>query len=182
MHLSVKTIAQLALPPGKADHIFWDDELTGFGYRLWRYRERQRSCWVIQYRNRGGRRRRMTIAPGPLPAHAARKLAVEQLAKVRIGADPQGEKVVQRLRGARSFRHVVEDFITARDSKWRPNTARQYRHTLLVCWQPLHRLNIDAVTRADIAVVLRRLEQERGTAMAATARTMLGTLYAWAMS
>src|SRR5262249_37317333 len=37
-------------------------------------------------------------------------------------------------------------------------------------------------TRADIAVVLRRLEQERGTAMAATARTMLGTLYAWAMS
>lgn len=181
MHLSTRTITQLTLPPGKADHIFWDVELTGFGYRLWRYRERQRSCWVIQYRTRDGRRRRMTIAQGQLPAYTARKLAAEQLARVRIGGDPQGEKVTQRLRGSRSFRHVVEDFITTREPKWRPSTARNYRSRLLICWQPLHRLNIDAVTRADIAVVLRRIEQERGTASAATARTMLCTLYIWAM-
>src|SRR5262249_11654724 len=115
MHLSAKTIPVLTLPAGKVDHIFWDDELTGFGYRLWRHRARQRSSWVIQYHTRNGRRRRMTIASGLLPAHVARKLAVEQLAKVRIGGDPQGEKVTERRRGARSFRHVVEDFIATRE-------------------------------------------------------------------
>jgi integrase len=181
MYLTIKTVARLTLPPNKADHIFWDDELTGFGYRLWRYRERARSCWVIQYRNRNGRKRRMTIAPGLLPAHAARRLAAEQLAKVRIGGDPQGEKATNRLRGSRSFHRMVEDFIAARGPKWRPNTAHQYRYTLLVCWQPLHKMDIDTVTRADIAVVLRRMEQERGTAAAALARTTLGTLYIWAM-
>ena len=39
-------LAGLALPPGKGDHIEWDDTLPGFGVRL---RGRNKG-WVVQYR------------------------------------------------------------------------------------------------------------------------------------
>jgi integrase len=86
-----------------------------------------------------------------------------------------------RLRGSRVFRNVVEEFIADREPKWRRSTVRQYRDILLVYWQPLHWMELNAVTRNDIAVTLRRIERDRGTRSAALARTRLSTLYVWAM-
>ena len=34
MKLTVGNTPALELPPGKADHVFWDDEIPGFGVRL----------------------------------------------------------------------------------------------------------------------------------------------------
>jgi integrase len=181
MKLNSKSVAHITLPPGRNDLIFWDDELPNFGLRLWRFRERIRATWVIQYRTDSGIRRRLTIAPGSLAPHTARELAVKELAKARVGGDPRGEKVKKRLRGSKIFLKVVEDFIDDRTPKWRPKTLRQYKHILLVCWQPLHSMELTAVTRADIATVLRRIERERGVRAASLARARLNTLYIWAM-
>jgi integrase len=56
-----------------------------------------------------------------------------------------------------------------------------YRHILLVCWKPLHGMEIDAITRGDIATGLRRIERERGTRMGSLSRARLWTLYNWAI-
>src|SRR5215471_8376400 len=111
MKLDNKTITTLTLPPGKVDHVFWDDDLPGFGYRLHRSSEkgRVRSAYIIQYRNQAGRSRRMTIGHAALPAIEARRLAAQALAKVRMGGDPRADKVSARERGSKTFRALAEE-------------------------------------------------------------------------
>ncbi len=46
MKFTKEALAALTLPPGKADHIEWDEALPGFGVRL---RGRTKH-WVVQYR------------------------------------------------------------------------------------------------------------------------------------
>src|SRR5215472_14630903 len=128
MKLDNKTIATLTLPPGKDDHVFWDDDLSGFGYRLHRSSERGRvrSAWIIPYRNQAGRSKRMTIGHGALPAIEARKLAAQTLARVKIGGDPRADKVAARERGSKTFRALAEELIAFKkdvDNR-RPSTLR----------------------------------------------------------
>jgi hypothetical protein len=111
MKLTAKTIASLTLPEGKDDHVVFDEDLRGFGYRLRRRGKRVRKTYLIQYRNKSGRSRRLTIGSGELPIAAARKTAAELLAKVKLGGDPQGEKTAARERGALVFHTVVDEFI-----------------------------------------------------------------------
>ena len=57
MKLTAGRISGLRLPPGKADHIEWDDDIPGFGVRL---REGGARGFVFQYKV-GGRHRRMNL-------------------------------------------------------------------------------------------------------------------------
>jgi hypothetical protein len=54
MKLIKATVAGLALPAGKSDHIAWDDELKGFGLRL---RASGQHVWVCQYQIEAQQRR-----------------------------------------------------------------------------------------------------------------------------
>ena len=47
MRFTKATLARLALPPGKVDHIVFDSELKGFGLRL---RAGGKRSWIVQYR------------------------------------------------------------------------------------------------------------------------------------
>ena len=184
MKLDAKTITTLTLPHGKDDHVFWDDDLPGFGYRLHRSsKTRIRGAWIIQYRNQGGRSRRMTIGHAALPAIEARKLAAQTLAKVRIGGDPRADKVAARERGSKTFRALAEEFIAFKkevDSR-RPSTLRIYRYALLNYSKALHHIEAGAVTRADIAAVLTRVQREYGAHCTHETRGRLNSLYIWAI-
>ena len=49
MRLDAKTVSQVSLPSDKSDHIAWDGELRGFGYRLRRGAGGQvLKTWVVQ--------------------------------------------------------------------------------------------------------------------------------------
>src|SRR5262249_57453820 len=82
-----------ALTCDKADAIFFDDELKGFGYRV-------RVCaggkvlrsWIVQYRHGLGHRRMTVGSAVALTAEQARGKAKELLAKVALGDDPQGDR------------------------------------------------------------------------------------------
>src|SRR6267154_6310934 len=92
MRLTIKSTSALELPPGKTDHIEWDDDLPGFGIRL---REGGSRNWVFQYAL-GQKQRRMSIGSAKangLPLVKARETATELHAKVRLGQDPAGQKV-----------------------------------------------------------------------------------------
>jgi integrase len=135
----------------------------------------------------------MTIADEALPAAEARRLAARELAKAKTGGDPQGEKVAKRRGGSHVFKAVAEDFIATKELPqppnkpkpgkryWRPSSAKQYRHILLVCSKPLHGFDIAAIKRGDISSVVRQVEEKRGTRMASLVRNRLMTLFKWAM-
>ena len=57
MKLTVKSTLALELPPGKSDHVFWDDELPGLGAR---FRAGGSKTWIYQFAI-GDKQRRMTL-------------------------------------------------------------------------------------------------------------------------
>jgi hypothetical protein len=83
------TVQSLALPEGKIDKIFFDDELPGLGVRL---RRAGGKAWVVQY-SIEGRSRRITLGPtAVLTPWQARVEAKKLLASVHLGRDPAAER------------------------------------------------------------------------------------------
>ena len=177
MKLTAKTVAAIRLPPGKTDHIEWDDELVGFGLRL---RKSGARSFVAQYRAHG-RTRRMKIG-GTLAPEEARKAARLILAKVEVGADPQGEKAARRRADGHTLAAVVADYLQAKQPIVRGTTYREMvRYLTGPHFKPLHAMPIDQVTRRDVAVRLTRIVADNGSITAGRARAALSALYVWAM-
>jgi integrase len=175
--LTAKTVAAIRLPPGKTDHIEWDDELVGFGLRL---RKSGARSFVAQYRAHG-RTRRMKIG-GTLAPEDARKAARLILAKVEVGADPQGEKAARRRADGHTLAAVVADYLQAKQPIVRDATYREMvRYLTGPHFKPLHAMPIDQVTRRDVAVRLTRIVADNGSITAGRARAALSALYVWAM-
>ena len=71
MKLTKKSID--AIKPDGEDRIYWDDELRGFGLRL---KQSGLRSFLIQFRNRQGRSRRLTVGNyGRLTPEEARREA-----------------------------------------------------------------------------------------------------------
>jgi integrase len=193
--IQTKTIPQIiaSVPPDRKDVVVWDEDLHGFGLRIQRGKKGIRVNYVVQYRTGAGLGRRMTFANGALRAQEARQRASVLLADAKTGRDPQGDKVAKRQKGSHVFKAVAKSFIADKElpeppnkpkpgkTYWRPSSAKQYRHILLTCCQPLHGFDIAAITRGEISTVLRRIEDQRGVRMAALTRNRLMTLFIWAM-
>lgn len=83
-----------ALSPDGRDAIVWDSELRGFGVRV----SPEGVCsFIVQYRNRSNRSRRLALGRFPaLKPEAARKMAQQELAAVARGADPAEERRSKR--------------------------------------------------------------------------------------
>lgn len=84
MKLTTAAIAALALPSGKDDFTWWDDEIAGFGYRL---RASGHAAWLFQYRFHR-QSRRLTAKAAAVTASAARSWAKQAASKVALGQDP----------------------------------------------------------------------------------------------
>ena len=183
MRLDAKTIVNLTLPTGKAEQIYWDSELHGFGLRL-RLRGRQlRRTWIAQYRS-AGRTRRPTLGSADtlLPAEA-RTAARKVLANVALGGDPQQEREAKRQAATRTFRAVVGCYLEARERELRPSSYRVSKLYLTGAYfRPLHACAVSEITHADIAACIRTIERERSAATAAAARRALSTLFGWAIA
>jgi integrase len=183
MKLDAKTVAALELG-GKADAIFFDETLPGFGYRLrLSAGGKVLRSWVVQYR-RAGTSRRLLLGPAEvLGAEQARGMAKRALGRVANGEDPQGDKVERRGKDKLSLRGVVEEYLSAKEARVRARTFREVRRYLTgPYFKPLHGMPVDKVTRRDIASRLVAVERERGSITAARARAALSAFYVWAMT
>jgi len=183
MRLDAKTIAGLALPNGKAEQFYWDEELRGFGLRLRLRGNRLHRTWIAQYRSNGRTRRpTLGLVETVLPAEA-RAAARKVLANVALGGDPQRDKEAKRQAATRTYRSIVAAYLEARERELRPSS---YRVTKLYLsgdyFKPLHASAVSEITHADISACVRIIERTRSTATAAAARRAVSTLFAWAIA
>jgi integrase len=180
MKLDAKTVATLALA-GKRDVIFFDGQLTGFGYRLRLGADGQvMRTWVVQYRRAGGTRR-MTLK-GVLSAEQARSMAAKLLARVELGEDPQGDKVERRDKDRVNLKSMIDEYVVQKQAQVRKRTMAEVRRYLTKDYfKALHGMPIDQITRKDVAARLVVITRERGTVSAVRARATLSAFFVWAM-
>jgi len=179
MKFTQKTITVLPLTEdrGKADVIYFDDALAGFGIR---FRE-GRGTWIAQFRI-GRKQRRMTLGPvHKVPLDMARAKAKTLLAQAALGEDPQAERIEKRAKSSTILGGVIEDYLAAKAPGLRHNTIRGNEYYLRRLWAPLHKLPISDIDRADVAARIRKLTEENGATTATRARAALSAVFGWAL-
>ncbi|MFD2235754.1 Arm DNA-binding domain-containing protein [Phaeospirillum tilakii] len=105
--LTKRVVDQIA--PGSTESMHWDDELKGFGLRVW---PSGRKVYMVMSRVKG-RLRRITIGPhGAITPEQARIRAHEILAEAKAGRDPAQE--LDQARKAPTVKGLGERFLRAR--------------------------------------------------------------------
>jgi integrase len=182
MKLDAKAIARLALPAGKADVIYFDDNMPGFGLRLRDSGDGVRKSWIVQYRRAGGSRRMLLGSAAVLSIEQARKRAKDILAKVQLGEDPQRDKVERRARERFSMRALASDYLQAKKPGVRARTfIESERYLTGPYFKPLHNMPIEQITRRDVAARVLAISRESGATTAGRARSALSSMFAWSM-
>src|SRR5215204_2200071 len=91
--LTKRTIDATHPKPGR-DVFVWDDELPAYGLRV---KPSGSKSFVLQYRNRVGRSRRLTVGRyGIVTPDGARDLARNALAEIARGGDPAASRAADR--------------------------------------------------------------------------------------
>jgi len=117
MRLTVKSTAGLKLPPGKQDHIEWDDDIAGFGIRL---RDGGARSWIFQYRV-GTKQRRLGLGSvSAVDLAKAREIAKDLYARTRLGEDPASTKADAKIKSAETFEAIVRRFLAYQRARLRP--------------------------------------------------------------
>ena len=182
MKLIKTTIAKLKLNPGEKDKFIPDDDLRGFGLRL----RPSKSVWVVSYRlgGRGSPQRKVTIGPlETFDPDEARAAARAILAKVRLGADPQAEKIEARKPkpDELTLGKAVDKFLPVAIKKLKASTYSGVVLHLKKHWQPLHSYELRAVERRHVAAELGRIAENSGPYGANRSRAALSSFFSWAM-
>ena len=98
-----------SLRPGKRDVAYWDDDLARFGVRV---KPSGARTYVIQYRNSGGRTRKLALGRvGVLTPEEARQRARKALGQVADGQDPSATR--NAARGAMTVAALCNDYLEA---------------------------------------------------------------------
>jgi integrase len=178
MKLTQKTIAALALPVGKNDHIEWDDDLAGFGVRLRHGGSRR---FIFQYKIGSQHRRIVLGSTTALTAAGAREAAGNLHAAVRLGRDPQGEKTEGRARAAETMLAVTQSYLTYQSGHLRRRSYTEVERHLLKYCKPLHGLQLQKIDRRTVAALVLDVGSDSGAATGNRVRTSLSALFSWAM-
>jgi integrase len=183
MSMKLRT-ADIKMPSGKEDAIFFDDQLGGFGLRLKRGSGGKIiRNWIVQYRIHG-RQRRMVIGSGTvLTAAQARQKAKKLLAQVELGTDVQAEKRERHDRDAHTFRSIAQDFVASKDGTIKTRSVELLRWYLIEGphMKPLLGIPISQVSRADIAARLLAASKASGVPTSIALRSAVSACFSWAM-
>jgi len=181
MRLSnIDDFAELLLPPGKNDHIEWDDDTPGFGVRL----RPTKRVYVVQYRIGRQQRRESLGDVRKITYDQARKIARQRFAQVELGTDPAAERkqaLAQASAAKLTLAVVACRYLDAKRTMLRASTYEAAERYLTQYWKPLGNCPIETIRRADVAARLQELTKAHGRTSAARARDNLSALYGWAM-
>jgi len=178
MKLTAKVVASLTLPAGKDDHIAWDDDVAGFGVRL---RRKGSRTFVFQFKAAGKQHRIKIGAVSAIDIGRARETARDYYARVRLGENPATSRSEARIKAAETFEALAGRYLAHKRQHLRPRPYLDHEHHVLVHAKKLHPLQIEKITRRDIATVIAEAA-DIGPVTGNRVRTTLNTFFAWAMT
>jgi integrase len=137
---------------GKSQFIKWDDDLKGFGLRVF---PTGRKSFVLSYRS-SGRKHIMTLGQfGVLTVDQGRKLAREKLVDVNKGGDPLEEK--KKINDGEFVKDLCKSYMERHalphKETWKTDQNRIDRYIIPF----LGNLKVKAVTHSDVASLHRKI-------------------------
>jgi len=188
--LTAKSFSALKLPEGKSDHLFWDDEIPGFGLRL---RAGGSRGWVFQYAL-GDKQRRLSLGaatpesftkhngPDGAPSPGIREQAAQLHARVKLGQDPAGDKTESRKRASDTFEAVAKKYLAAKKDSTRSSSYGETERHILKHAKPLSGLQVATISRRDIATLIGTIKENSGPVAANRVRSTLSDFFSWSLS
>ena len=169
--------------PGSGAKITYDSDVSGFGARVTAAGARS---FVLNYRI-AGRERRYTIgSASEWKTAAARKLAADMKARIRLGHDPLAE--LEENRNARTVADMCDRFEADHLPRLRPNTQKLYRQAIhgtdsrKGIRQHFKHHKVETLTHADVEAFHRQLSRTAPTManrVLAVLSRMLGLAIRW---
>jgi integrase len=151
--LTKRVVDQIAV--GDKETMHWDDELRGFGVRVW---PSGRKVYTVMSRVKG-RLRRITIGThGTTTAEKARARAHELLSEAKNGRDPARE--LDQARKAPTMKGLGERFLREYvASRCKPTTHAEYKRSVELFINPkLGTRKVTDIERTDIAELHHELQ------------------------
>jgi integrase len=172
------TATKPVMPPGKTDHIEFDDDISGFGLRI---RASGKRYWIFQYA-RDGHTRRMTLGlVGKLSVRDAQALVSKIQAKLALGEDPAADKA-DALQHRDTLGEAVDRYLKVKAKVLKPRTLVETERYLTETASKLHGRPLAAISHRDVADILNDIADTSGDATANRFRANLAALYAWAIT
>lgn len=166
-----------ALEPREKPYIAWDDNLAGFGVRVM---PSGLKTFILDYRaGAGGRsaaqRQKKLGRHGEVTVTQARGAALDALARIRLGEDPQAEKA--RGRAALTVAELIDAFFESHGAKLKAKTRAHYAGTLGALAAAHGNAKAESLSRAQAAA----LHQAMGVTPYQANRMLASgsSLYAW---
>lgn len=159
-----RVVDKLKPDPNGGDLVLWDSEIRGFGVRV---KPTGVVSYLVQYRNRQGRSRRLTLGKhGVLTPEEARTEAKKALGTVQKGGDPAEDK--GEARRDPTIRELCDLYLAEgpaakpakKASSWAADVSNIRRHIVPL----LGRKHLRALTRADVERFQRDVTQGRTAA------------------
>jgi hypothetical protein len=178
MRLTISSIRPLALPEGKQERTFFDDDLPGFGVRV---RAGGSRTYVVQYKL-GSKHRWITLgAVNSLDLSKARATAKSLLAVVRLGRDPASEKQAAKAKTDETFGAMLPRYLAHKRAKLKPRSFEEVDRHLTINCRSLHARPIDAVDQRAAAILLAKTSEDRGPKACNNTRASGSGYYSWLM-
>lgn len=143
------------------------------------------ASWSLWYRNAAGTPKFFTLDSYPLLGLAdARDAAKDLLAKVRLGVDPQVEKLADRTRSknGETFKALVDRYAKRHGPNMRPRSLAEFRRSMELDVLPtLGAQRVDAVTRASVRSVVQKIVDRGARVQANRTLAYLRATFRWAI-
>ena len=162
----------LKLPRGRTDEVFWDGVLAGFGCRV--YATGVRSSYLQYDRGKGSTRKLTLGSINSMSAGRARGLAMDLLARVRLGEDPVADKRGARADDAMTFAATLPRYLAFKRSELRPGSFSEVERRLSTHAAPLHRRRLADIDRKMVAGLLSKIAADAGIPTSNRVRSSIG--------
>ncbi len=178
MRLTARNVAALNIPPRKAEHVEWDDELTGFGLRL---RQGGKRTWIVQYRV--GRQSRESRSAPSRPFRLTLPEALQRPTSQGLNSGPiprprkRGKKPALPSPWPPWWTGISENA----KSRLKPRSFEEVERHLKKHWAPLHGIPVHKITRAKVAARLEEIERASGPIASNRARSAISALFTHGM-